>query len=127
MSSTFRIWGEKAPSIGSSELSLHINKQFGSYENWKNDFEAVGGMRGVGWVICYHDPVANRLLNMWIDQHDVAHLAGCTPLLIMDVFEHAFLLDYGLKKKDYIDAFFENIDWNEVTTRFGKPTERMKR
>jgi Fe-Mn family superoxide dismutase len=104
-----------------SELSLQMETQFGGYENWEKDFKAVGEIRGIGWVALYHDPLSHRLLNMWIDEHDVSHPAGCTPLLVMDVFEHAFMMDYGLNKKDYIESFFRNIDWNEVTSRFGKP------
>jgi Fe-Mn family superoxide dismutase len=103
-----------------SKLSRQIDRRFGSYENWENDFRAVGEMRGIGWVVSYHDPVANQILNMWINEHDVAHPAGCAPLLVMDVFEHAFMMDYGLDRKEYIAAFFRNIDWNEVTIRFGK-------
>jgi Fe-Mn family superoxide dismutase len=75
-------------------------------------------MRGTGWVVLYHDPVVNRLFNTWINEHDVGHLAGCVPLLIIDVFEHAFMLDYGLKKGDYIAAFFRNINWEVVAERF---------
>ncbi len=74
-------------------------------------------MRGIGWVVLYHDPLADRLINFWINEHDVSHPAGCAPLLIMDVFEHAFMLDYGLKRADYIEAFFKNIDWAQVEAR----------
>ncbi len=100
-----------------SSLRNLIASQFGSYEAWERDFKATGSMRGIGWAILYHDPIQNRLLNMWINEHDVAHPAGCTPLLVMDVFEHAFMIDYGLKKADYIDAFFRNIRWEEATKR----------
>jgi Fe-Mn family superoxide dismutase len=90
---------------------------FGSYENWEKDFKATGAMRGIGWTILYQDPVSGRLINFWINEHDVAHPAGCVPLLIMDVFEHAFMLDYGLKRADYITAFFANINWGAVEGR----------
>lgn len=101
------------------KLNNLIAKQFGSYQNWEKDFKAVGGMRGIGWAILYQDPVSNRLINMWINEHDVAHPAGCTPLLVMDVFEHAFVFDYGLKRADYIAAFFKNINWKTVDKRLG--------
>jgi Fe-Mn family superoxide dismutase len=52
-----------------------------------------------------------------INEHDVSHPAGCLPILIMDVFEHAYMLDYGLKRADYVEAFFNNIDWKRVETR----------
>jgi superoxide dismutase, Fe-Mn family len=96
-----------------------LNEQFGSFENWASDFKATGAMRGIGWVVLYEDPVDGRLLNTWINEHDVGHLAGGKPLLVMDVFEHAFIPDYGLKKGEYIEAFFKNIDWQAVNSRLG--------
>jgi Fe-Mn family superoxide dismutase len=110
--------GDGSPDGGAKVKSL-IEKQFGSYEDWEKDFKAVGGMRGIGWAILYHDPASDLLINMWINEHDVAHPAGCTPLLVMDVFEHAFVFDYGLKRPDYIAAFFNNIDWSVVSDRLG--------
>lgn len=92
--------------------------QFGSYENWKADFIATGAMRGIGWAILYRDPKTGRLINAWIQEHDHGHLAGGEPLLIMDVWEHAYLLDYGTDRMAYIDAFFNNIDWDVVSARF---------
>jgi superoxide dismutase, Fe-Mn family len=77
-------------------------------------------MRGIGWVVLYEDPKNGRLFNTWINEHDVGHLSGCRPLLIMDVFEHAFLTDYGLKRGEYIQAFFDNIDWQAAESRLGK-------
>jgi Fe-Mn family superoxide dismutase len=102
-----------------SKLATYMQEQFGSVEAWEQDFRATGGMRGIGWVILYHDTIGKRLINDWINEHDVANLAGCEPLLVMDVFEHAFMIDYGLKKADYIDAYFKNIDWNAVLKRMG--------
>lgn len=93
--------------------------EFGSLEAWEKDFRATGAMRGIGWVVLYLDPVSGRLFNSWINEHDVAHPAGCTPLLVMDVFEHAYMTDYGIKKADYIEAFFKNIDWKAVEARLG--------
>jgi Fe-Mn family superoxide dismutase len=89
------------------------------FEAWEKDFRATGAMRGIGWVLLYQDPVNGRYLNFWINEHDTGHPAGCRPLLVMDVFEHAFLTDYGLRKADYIDAFFKNIDWKIVAARLG--------
>ena len=90
---------------------------FGSYEAWEKDFRATGAMRGIGWAILYQDNVTGRLFNLWINEHETGHLAGCTPLLIMDVFEHAFMIDYGLKRADYIEAFFKNINREAVESR----------
>ncbi len=101
----------------SSTLAQKIITQFGSIENWQTAFKAVGAMRGIGWVVLCYDTEADKLFNVWVNEHDVGHLIGTTPLLIMDVFEHAFMIDYGLKRADYIAAFFNAIDWNVVEKR----------
>jgi Fe-Mn family superoxide dismutase len=105
------------PLTQGGKLAQKIAADFGSYENWEKDFRATGAMRGIGWTILYQDPASGRLINFWINEHDVAHPAGCTPLLIMDVFEHAFMIDFGLKRADYIAAFFNNINWGAVEAR----------
>lgn len=97
-------------------LAKVIAEKFGSYEVWEKDFRATAAMRGIGWVILYQDS-DGRLFNVWINEHDVGHLVGCVPLLVMDVFEHAFMLDYGLKRADYINAFFKAINWEVVENR----------
>lgn len=102
----------------SSELFKKIADDFGSFENWEKDFKAASLMRGIGWVILYYDRAARKLFNVWINEHDTGHLAGGQPLLVMDVFEHAFMIDYGLKKADYLEAFFGAIDWPAVVNRF---------
>jgi superoxide dismutase, Fe-Mn family len=112
----FENLGAKALAPG-GKLAQKITADFGSYENWEKDFKATGAMRGIGWTILYQDPVSGRLINFWINEHDVSHPAGCTPLLIMDVFEHAFMIDFGLKRADYIAAFFNNINWAAVEAR----------
>lgn len=101
-----------------SELLKKIMDDFGSYSSWMKDFKATGAMRGIGWAVLYSDVLHRRLFNVWINEHDVGHLTGGTPLLVLDVFEHAYTLDYGLKKADYIEAFMAAVDWEEVTERF---------
>lgn len=108
-----------------SKLFKKIVEDFGTYENWEKDFKAVGTMRGIGWVILYYDPVAGRLFNFWINEHDVGHLSGANPILIMDVFEHAYMIDYGLKRADYIEAFFKAIDWTVVVNRFSEAAAKV--
>ncbi|RNC71002.1 MAG: superoxide dismutase [Desulfuromonadales bacterium] len=99
------------------KLAAKIAADFGSVEAWEKDFRATGAMRGIGWAVLYQDSANGKLINFWINEHDVAHPAGCTPILIMDVFEHAFMIDYGLKRADYIEAFFKNIDWKAAEAR----------
>ena len=108
--------GTGTPDSGSS-LSKKLAASFGSRETWETDFRATGAMRGIGWAGLYQDKTNGCLLNFWINEHDVGHPAGCTPILIMDVFEHAFMLDFGLKRAVYIDAFFANINWTTVESR----------
>ena len=103
-----------------STLGKKIIQEFGSYEAWEKDFKSMGGIRGIGWVILYYDRFTDRLFNVWINEHDVGHFAGTQPLLVMDVFEHAYMLDYGLKRIDYIEAFFKTINWNAVIERLKK-------
>jgi len=109
--------GGKAPLGRSGKLAQELARDFGSVEDWETDFRATGAMRGIGWAILYQDSQGGRLFNQWINEHEVGHFAGCTPLLVMDVFEHAFITDYGLKRADYIQAFFDNVDWEAVAGR----------
>ena len=99
------------------KLVQAIETGYGSYSQWEKDFKATGAMRGIGWVILYKDNDNDMLFNQWINEHETGHFAGCTPILVMDVFEHAFITDYGLKRVDYIEAFFKNINWEEVESR----------
>lgn len=107
----------KAPLDKSGTLAKKVADAFGSYDAWEQDFKATGAMRGIGWAILYQDNMTGWLFNQWINEHEVGHLAGCSPILVMDVFEHAFITDYGLKRADYIAAFFQNINWNVVEGR----------
>lgn len=94
---------------------------FGSYEIWKADFVGIGKMRGVGWAICNQNPANGRLSNHWITLHETGNVAGFAPVLVMDVWEHAFLLDYKpAERPKYIEAFFSNIDWTMVEKRLQK-------
>ena len=108
---------DAVPLAVASKLRKKITERFGSFEAWEKDFRATGAMRGIGWVILYCDKEGGRLFNVWINEHDVGHLAGAVPLLVMDVFEHAFMLDYGLNRGEYIEAFFKVIYWKSVEGR----------
>jgi Fe-Mn family superoxide dismutase len=96
---------------------------FGTYEIWKADFVGIGKMRGVGWAICNQNPANGRLSNHWITLHETGNIAGFSPILVMDVWEHAYLLDYKpAERPKYIEAFFSNIDWSAVEQRLQKHT-----
>jgi len=113
----FENLGGKTPLDKVSTVVKKLADAFGSYEAWEQDFKATGAMRGIGWTILYRDNVTGQLFNQWINEHEVGHLAGGTPILVMDVFEHAFMTDYGLKRADYIASFFKNINWPAVEKR----------
>ncbi|MGZ8428376.1 MAG: superoxide dismutase [Candidatus Deferrimicrobiaceae bacterium] len=113
----FENLGGKGALAAGGKLGKALAAEFGSVEKWEADFRAVGAMRGIGWVVLYQDTAGNRLFNQWVNEHDVGHPAGANPVLVMDVFEHAFMTDYGLKRADYIAAFFKNIDWKAVEAR----------
>ena len=95
----------------SSAFYKAAEASFGSYDIWKADFVGIGKMRGVGWAICYQIRRTVRLSNHWISLHETGNVAGFIPVLVMDVWEHAFLLDYKpADRPKYIEAFFSNID-----------------
>ena len=109
--------GGKATLDKGGALAKKMAEAYGNFEAWERDFRATGAMRGIGWVVLYQDNATGGICNQWINEHEVGHLAGCRPILVMDVFEHAYMIDYGLKRADYIAAFFKNINWKPVADR----------
>jgi Fe-Mn family superoxide dismutase len=103
-----------------SLLARKISKDYGNYQAWEKEFVSLGSIRGIGWIVLIYDLLADRLLNIWINEHDVGFLVGTCPLLVMDVFEHAFMIDYGIKRAGYIQAFLKAIKWEEVYHRYEK-------
>lgn len=100
-----------------------LARSFGDVDTWRKDFVATAGMRGVGWAIAYADPRSGRISNHWIELHQDGNPAGFTPLLVLDVWEHAFLLDYKpAERSRYLDAFFANVDWGVVAGRLRPPS-----
>jgi Fe-Mn family superoxide dismutase len=107
--------GRGAPSPA---LTQALEQSFGGFEAWRADFVATGGLRGVGWAVLFRDPRGGQLSNHWITLHEQGVPAGFTPVLVMDAWEHAYLLDYKPSERGkYIDAFFANIDWQQVGER----------
>ncbi len=102
-----------------SALREALAERWADIDAWHNDFAKTGAMRGIGWVILYHEPATGSLFNWWISDHEVNHPAGLNPILVMDVFEHAWMVDYGAGEKGkYIDAFLDNVAWEVVEQRF---------
>lgn len=103
---------------GKGAFRTAVERVFPSFDVWKSDFSSVGKMRGVGWAICYLDPNTGFVSNHWIDLHETNNVAGFVPLLVMDVWEHAFLLDYKpAERPKYIESFLSNVDWDVVDQR----------
>ena len=106
----------QSPNI-ESKLYKDIVNQWGSYEAWLADFIATGLIRGIGWVVLAKDRDTGFLMNLWIGEHDEGHLSNQNALLVMDVWEHAYVTDYGIKRADYIKSFTDAINWKEVEKR----------
>lgn len=101
-----------------SELSKLIAETYSSFDVWKNDFSKLGAARGVGWVVLYLDPEMKTLSNHWISMHEEGNIAGFVPLLVMDVWEHAWFRDYKpADRPKYVEAFLSNVDWDAVEKR----------
>ncbi len=101
---------------GDLPLIRAITLEFGGYESWKKEFVALAAERGGGWVFLCFNPNQGRLMNYRTREYN-DELPG-EPILVMDVFEHAYASQYGVKRKDYIEAFFANVHWKKVCLRY---------
>lgn len=101
-----------------SELYKKITEEFGSFENWIDEFKTMALTRGIGWAMLYYDKQNDRLLNAWVDEQHLGQLATCNIILALDMWEHAYVYDYPTsEKKKYVEAFFENINWGVINPR----------
>jgi Fe-Mn family superoxide dismutase len=108
----------KPEELRQGRLFEALGETYGGFEQWKKDFMAVGGMRGIGWAIAYYDLTSRSIVNMWISEHQNGNLAGALPIVVLDVWEHAFIKDYKpAEKSKYIEAFFANVDWKACEAR----------
>ena len=110
--------GEKGGSP-SSALAAVATKKYGSGENFIQHIKEVAGSRGIGWVVVYSDPGAQTLHTVFVNDHELGQLAGLPVILALDLWEHAYMVDYvPAEKKNYIDAFFANLNWSVIEKRF---------
>ncbi|MGQ9682018.1 MAG: superoxide dismutase [Anaerolineae bacterium] len=116
--------GDGNPDQG-ADLKRMLEASYGSLDNWKRRFVSIGMTRGIGWTILYQDGTNGQLIDFWIDEHHIGHPAGCQPILVMDCWEHAYMLDYGLKRADYISAFFRNVNWQVCQARMNMEPARQ--
>ncbi len=110
---------EKSERNVSATLALELEKQFGSFDAWLTQFKNVAGSRGIGWAILTHDTDNGNLINHYVGDHELGHLVGLSIILALDMWEHAYMVDYTPgEKKQYIDAFFGNLNWSLPEKRF---------
>ena len=109
------------PIVKTGPLGAAFTESFGSFEAWLEDFKGVGGLRGVGWAICYQNPETKQLSNHWIELHQGGHPPGFKPVVVMDCWEHAFVPDYKPSERaKYVEAYFKNLDWRACEARLIK-------
>jgi Fe-Mn family superoxide dismutase len=102
-----------------SELSKAVSEKYGSWDGFIEHFKTVGGSRGIGWTVLYFDPKGKTPHVAWVGDHEIGVLAGLPVILAMDMWEHAFMVDYTpAEKKKYIDAFLSNLNWSVMEKRF---------
>lgn len=100
-----------------SMVYKQILAEFGSFAAWKQQMYDTAMIRGIGWVILYYDPTIKQLITIWVDDHNTGHLAGCYPIVVVDLWEHAYLTQFGLNRKGYLDAVFAHLDWKKIDQR----------
>ncbi|MFI5397904.1 MAG: superoxide dismutase [Candidatus Binatia bacterium] len=106
-------------------LKKAITGQFGTFDAFKDDFVNTGASRSIGWAILYLDPATGALNNHFVQLHEEGNVAGFVPILVMDVWEHAYMVDYGAGgRAQYIKAFFSNVNWPVVEKRLVEAMEK---
>lgn len=121
-------WESMDPNGGdepSGALAARIQEDFGSYEAWKGEFEAAASAAG-GWALLVYDTHSNQLRNLVVDKHDQGALWGAQPVLALDVWEHSYYYDYGPARGDFIDAFFDVVDWETPADRYEEAVARFE-
>jgi Fe-Mn family superoxide dismutase len=102
-------------------LTFAVEKEWGNFDAWINRFKAIAMTRGVGWAMLYYDKQSGHLLTQWVEEQHLGHLTGLSPILCLDMWEHAYVYDYPTsEKKKYIDAFFANLNWEMIEENFKK-------
>jgi Fe-Mn family superoxide dismutase len=103
------------------DLYKKIESEWGLFDNFLGHFKFVATTRGIGWTILYFDKISDKLIISWVDEHHLGQLTGLSPILCLDMWEHAYVYDYPTsEKKKYIEAFFENLNWDSIEENFTK-------
>lgn len=102
-----------------NKLAKAIEAKFGSFDVWLAEFTSLALTRGIGWAMLYFDPIAKKLTHAWVDEHHLGLLNGLQPILALDMWEHAWIIDYSpADKKKYVMAFFENLNWSVIEKNY---------
>lgn len=105
-------------SIEGTDFERLVTEQFGGFEDYLNELRRIAGTRGIGWVVTYYDPKAQQFLNAWVGDHEFGQLAGLPIVFVMDMWEHAFMVDYlPSQKGDYVSVYLSNVNWHVVESR----------
>lgn len=93
-----------------------LERDFGSVDTWMQQFKACG-LAARGWAVLAYDLETKQLRNVVCDLHNQGGIWNCVTILVLDVYEHAYFIDYATARAKYVDAFMDNIDWDEVNSR----------
>jgi len=117
----FDILGGKGEIEG--EIVKAIEKDFGSFKKWLEDFKAIG-LCSRGWTILGYDFNDGKLKNFLVDTHNSCGVWGASPILVMDMYEHAYFIDFGSDRKSYVETFFQNLNWQIINQKLQKITKK---
>jgi Fe-Mn family superoxide dismutase len=118
-------WLNMSPDGGdrpSGALADRIEADFGSYDAWEGEFRAAASAAS-GWALLVSDTFSNQLRNVVVDKHDQGAVWGSHPILALDVWEHSYYHDYGPARGEFVDNFFEVVDWSEPSDRYQQAVE----
>lgn len=110
--------GGSKPLPANSAFKAQVEKQWGSFEAFVSRLKAIALMRGIGWAIVYWDFEAKQLTPAWIEEQHLGHLNSLCYIAGIDMWEHSYYMDYGTAKAKYVDAFFENLNWEVIEENF---------
>jgi Fe-Mn family superoxide dismutase len=105
-------------------LAEAFDESFGGFDAWRKDLLQMAELRGIGWVAAVRDRETNRLFNTWIDAHHLGMPAGVETIFVLDLWEHAYLIDFEpSRREDYVETVLRNVDWSVVEARCKVPAE----
>lgn len=98
-------------------LYKKIAQKFSSFALWKEEIMTISQTRGIGWIVLYWDPEKDVLTNAWVEEHSTGPLISNVPLLVIDLWEHAYLCQFGLNRAQYMNAVFSSLNWDVIHRR----------